>query len=79
VFTVHYRVQLLKKSRSTKAGEWDETRDTVAAEHRGQTTLERYLDLNKKTIPDFATSINEGEALDDYYNIRVVNRRDFKP
>jgi len=79
VFTVHYRVQLLKKSRSTKPGEWDETRDTVAAEHRGQTTLERYLDLNKKTIPDFATTINEGEALDDYYNIRVVNRRDFKP
>ncbi|MFZ4594813.1 MAG: Verru_Chthon cassette protein A, partial [Verrucomicrobiaceae bacterium] len=79
VFTVHYRVQLLKKSRSTRPGEWDETRDTVAAEHRGQTTLERYLDLNKKTIPDFATTINEGEALDDYYNIRVVNRRDFKP
>lgn len=86
VFTVHYRVQLLKKSRSTKPGEWDETRDTVAAEHRGQTTLERYLDLNKKTIPektipDFANpdKFDPDKALDDYYNIRVVNRRDFKP
>jgi len=79
VFTVHYRVQLLKKSRSTEPGEWDEKRDNVIAEHRGQTTLERYLDLNKTTIPDFVTTLNESEALDDYYNIRVVNRRDFKP
>ncbi len=79
VFTVHYRVQLLKKSRSTEPAEWDERRDNVIAEHRGQTTLERYLDLNKTTIPDFVTTINESEALDDYYNVRVVNRRDFKP
>jgi uncharacterized protein (TIGR02600 family) len=79
VFTVHYRVQLLKKSRSTNPNEWDEKRDSVAAEHRGQTTLERYLDLNKNTIPDFVTTLNPNEALDDYYNIRVVNRRDFKP
>ena len=79
VFTVHYRVQLLKKSRSTQPSEWDTKRDSVVAEHRGQTTIERYLDLNKTTIPDFVTTINPNEALDDYYNIRVVNRRDFKP
>ena len=80
VFTIHYRVQAVKKSRSVKPDEWDERRDTVASEQRGSTTIERYLDLNEadeKGMPDYATG--GGSALDDYYQIRVLNRRVFAP
>ena len=44
VYTVHYRVQVLRKSRSTKPEQWVEGQDHIAAEYRGQTTIERYLD-----------------------------------
>jgi uncharacterized protein (TIGR02600 family) len=80
VFTVHYRVQVLRKSRSTKSDEWIEGQDTVAAEQRGSTTLERYLDPNQTTpaIPDYANGA-ETRALDDFYKLRIVNRRVFAP
>lgn len=80
VFTIHYRVQAVKKSRSVKPDEWDERRDAVVSEQRGSTTIERYLDLNEadeKGMPDYATG--GGSALDDYYQIRVLNRRVFAP
>ena len=52
VFTVHYRVQVLRKSRSTKPGQWIEGRDKVAAEYRGQATIERYLDPDAQNPKD---------------------------
>ena len=79
VFTVHYRVQLLRKSRSTAVDTWVEGKDQVVAEYRGQSTIERYLDPSTKTLPDFATSTLPTEAVDDYYKYRVINRRQFAP
>lgn len=83
VFTVHYRVQMLNKSRSTAPNEWREGKDTVVADYRGQTTIERYLDQSDPTttanLPDFVTLPAPARALDDYYRIRVVNRRVFAP
>ncbi len=79
VFTVHYRVQLLKKSRTTKIDEWDEAKDNVAAEYRGSTVIERYLDPTQKGVTDFAETLNTSEALDDYYQWRTVRRTQFAP
>lgn len=80
VFTIHYRVQVLRKSRSVKPNEWKEGSDTVVAEQRGSTTIERFLDLNSPTnFPDFAANPVNGQAVDDFYQVRVVNRRTFAP
>jgi hypothetical protein len=78
VFTVHWRVQLLRKSRATKPNEWDATRDTVAGEQRGATMIERYLDPNADKLPDFARA-SRGDAVDDYYRWRIVSRKPFTP
>lgn len=79
VFQVHYRVQLLRKSRSTASTVWDDVKDQVAAEHRGSTVIERYLDPADKKIPDFAAQSSGTESLDDYYRYRIVSRQPFAP
>lgn len=79
VYRVHFRVQLLKKSRATNPAEWDETKDQVAAEYRGSSVVERYLDPHDKTIPDMIGTINSSDALDDYFRYRVVERQPFAP
>ena len=56
VFQVHYRVQLIRKSRSTSVDAVDLTKDQITAEYRGSTTIERYLDPNDKEIPDIAAT-----------------------
>ncbi len=79
VFQVHYRVQLLRKSRTTASTVWDDLKDQVMAEHRGSTVLERYLDPADKEIPDFAAQSNSTESLDDYYRYRILSRQPFAP
>ncbi|MDB6140657.1 MAG: Verru Chthon cassette protein, partial [Verrucomicrobiaceae bacterium] len=79
VFTVHYRVQLLHKSRSTQPDQWVEGKDQVVAEYRGQSTVERYLDPKDTKIPDYATATLASDAVDDFYKYRVTNRRQFSP
>ena len=79
VFTVHYRVQLLRKSRSTPRDQWKEGVDNVVAEYRGQSTIERYLDPTDTSIPDFAAATHAAQAVDDFYKYRVINRRQFSP
>ena len=76
-FTVHFRVQVLKKSPATPADQWVEGRDIVASEYRGSTLIERYIDPNNASIPDFAT--NTSANIDDYYRFRVIQTRRFAP
>jgi hypothetical protein len=57
-YTVHYRVQKLKKARCTSAAQWDESKDNILGEYRGSSLIERYVDpgdANLQSI-DFATS-----------------------
>ena len=79
VFTVHYRVQVLRKSRSTPPVKWVEGKDNVAAEYRGETTIERYLDPMTTKVPDFVTTTLPTQAVDDYYQYRIVRRKQFAP
>jgi uncharacterized protein (TIGR02600 family) len=79
VFKVHYRVQLLGKSRATAINEWDLQRESIKAEQRGAMVIERFLDPNDPTIPDLATATASGVALDEYYRYRIISREPFRP
>lgn len=78
-FTVHHRVQVLKKTRSTSVDEWDEDKDSMVAESRGSTLIERYIDPNAPDIPDFIANPTQKGALDDHYRFRVIMERNFAP
>lgn len=78
-FTVHHRVQVLKKARSTAADEWDDSKDRMVAETRGSTLIERYIDPNDSQVPNFIANPTQAGALDDYYRFRVILRKTFAP
>lgn len=77
-YTVHFRVQALKKVPSTSATVWDETKDKVVGEYRGSTTIERYINPNDTSIPDYAANPSAGN-LERFYKWRVLNNRQFAP
>jgi hypothetical protein len=77
-YTVHYRVQMLKKLPSGDQSTWDESKDKVASELRGSTLIERFLDPNA-TYPDYATAFSTSASLETYYRFRVLQRSQFTP
>ncbi len=79
IYQVHYRVQVLKKARSTAPAEWNEATDTISAEQRGSAIIERYLDPNDPDLPDFIASPERDGSLDDHYRFRVIGRKTFAP
>jgi uncharacterized protein (TIGR02600 family) len=80
-YTVHYRVQSLKKSPATPAGQWDESRDKVSGEYSGSTTIERYINPNDATIPPYGSSADPlaEPGLGTFYKWRVLSTRKFSP
>lgn len=77
-FTVHMRVQALRKRPGNdSASVWREDVDGVVAEYRGSSTVEHYVDLGDKSLPDFAT--NTDATLDTFYKFRVVQTKRFNP
>jgi uncharacterized protein (TIGR02600 family) len=83
-YTVHYRVQSLKKVPSTDSGVWTEGKDKVTSELRGSRTIERYLDPNDALIPDYAAEFSANPAatpktLDAFYRWRTLYNRTFAP
>jgi hypothetical protein len=82
-FLVHYRAQVLKQARRDDDGgykEWNPTTDTVQAEYRGSSLVERYVNPEADDIPDFAaTGHDDVEGIDAYVRYRVVNPRRFAP
>jgi len=77
-FTVHYRVETLKKLNTTAVNQWVEGTDIVTGEYRGSSTLERYLDTSDQSIPDYATAANPA-SIDTYYKFRVIETKQFTP
>ena len=79
-FKVHYRAQVIKQSRresDSEYGVWRPELDTVQAEYRGSSIVERFVDPNHPDLPDFAT--DPTRVLDEFYQYRVVNPRRFAP
>lgn len=77
-YTVHMRVQALRKGARSAPDEWDEARDRVVGEYRGSSTIERYVDAADKRIPDFALRTTTG-TLDPFYRYRILTNRSFSP
>jgi hypothetical protein len=78
-FKVYYKVQVLKNLLpALRQNEWDEKKGAVTGEFIGSTTLERYLDPNNKSIPDYATDPT-AVNLDNYYQWRTVANDGFPP
>lgn len=80
-FTIHYKVQVLRKSRQSSPGSWDEEFDSVVAESRGSTIVERYIDPNDPRLPNFAKLplTDPAANLDQYYRFRSISSSTFKP
>jgi uncharacterized protein (TIGR02600 family) len=81
-YTVHFRVQALKKTNLSTLGTWTENQDIVTGEYRGSTTIERFIDANNTSIPDYAqnpSSIPTEKTLDTFYKWRVISNRQFAP
>lgn len=79
-FTVHVRAQSLRKTPGIPANTWIENRDKVTGEYRGSTLIERYINPNDQTIPDFATAWPANPTdLGPSYKWRVVHNRQFSP
>jgi hypothetical protein len=76
-FTVHWRVQALRKTPGN-AAVWDESKDRMGAELRGSTLIERYIDPNADDIPDYATDFT-AEPLSRFYKWRVLSETFFQP
>lgn len=79
-FRVHARVQVLKKARDSDHETFDPDKDTVASEWRGETLLERYIDPNNDSIPDYAGAGNAlgKENLDRFYQYRILYQKRFE-
>lgn len=78
-FQVHYRAQVLKQARrdnDADYGMWRASTDTVQAEYRGSSVVERYVDPNGE-MPDFANP--NSPTIDEFYRFRVINPRRFAP
>ena len=77
-YTVHVRVEALKKSPSTPPGQFVPGRDQVAGEYRGSYLIERFIDPNDSNIPDSATQTTL-TSLGPLYRFRVLNTKQFAP
>lgn len=77
-FTIHAKVQTLKKLPGTPANVWTEGKDQVTGEYRGSQTIERYADPNNVSIPDYAdAAVNK--PISSFYKTRVISSKQFAP
>lgn len=78
-FQVHYRAQVIKQARrqnDAEYGEWRPFTDSVQAEYRGSSIVERFVDPNDD-MTDFTR--DDSASLDEFYRFRVINPRRFAP
>lgn len=78
-YTVYFRAQSLKKRAGSDPKIWDDTKDAVVGDYRGSTTLERYIDPNNSSIPDYGANPDASPTLDSLYKWRLRAQRQFSP
>jgi uncharacterized protein (TIGR02600 family) len=80
-YTVHMRVQTLRKKPGSNHAVWDEAKDQVTSEYRGSSTIERYIDPHDPRFdgnhPDHIDV--DRQSLEPAYRFRVVNSKRFQP
>jgi uncharacterized protein (TIGR02600 family) len=83
-YTVHYRVEVLKKSPNSKSqNTWADGTDKVISTYRGSTTIERYVNPRDPGLPDYASITpfppTGTNALPNFYKFRILGERQFNP
>jgi uncharacterized protein (TIGR02600 family) len=82
-YTVHFRVQILAQPKVRIANsptEFSESKgDTIAAEYRGSSIVERYIDPNDTNLPDFVNPANATAVVDSYYHYHTLSTKQFNP
>lgn len=83
-YTVHYRVEVLKKSpNSTAQDAWSEGTDKAISTYRGSTTIERYVNPRDPGLPDYASMATlpptGTNALPNFYKFRILGESQFNP
>ncbi|MEZ0385701.1 MAG: Verru_Chthon cassette protein A, partial [Verrucomicrobium sp.] len=80
-FRVHYRVQTIRKARSSVAAVFDPERDNVLTDYRGSSLIERRIDPSDSRIPDYGASEDPLSlpSLEEFYRFRVLEVKRFMP
>jgi hypothetical protein len=84
-YTVHYRVEVLKKSpNSTTQNRWADGTDKVISTYRGSTTIERFVNPRDPGLPDYASITTlppdrTQNPLPNFYKFRILAERQFNP
>jgi len=85
-YTVYFTAQSLKQASTSVPGTWTEGVDSIQGEYRGSAAMERFIDANNSSIPDYAGDIAASgnlppsdQPLDAYYRWRVISNRQFAP
>lgn len=83
-YTVHYRVEVLKKNpNSSSQDTWTDGTDKVISTYRGSTTIERYVNPRDTGLPDYASigtlPVTGATALPNFYKFRILGERQFNP
>jgi len=72
-------VQTLKKLPNSTATVWTEGSDLVTSEARGSVVIERYLDPNDASIPDYGANPATTPSLESHYQFRTLSMNRFAP
>ena len=84
-YTVHYRVEVLKKSpNSATQTTWADGTDKIISTYRGSTTIERYVNPRDPGLPDYASITTlpppaTEKPLPNFYKFRILGERQFNP
>lgn len=80
VFNIHYRAQALRKQPGSDPTLWNEDKDRVVAQLRGNALVERFIDMNRLGgIPDFALPANADKTAGALYRFRILSNQEFQP
>ncbi len=77
-FTIHAKVQTLKKVPGGSPDVWVEGKDQVTGEYRGSQTIERYADPNNSAMPDYSNP-SVTTPISSFYKTRVIASKQFAP
>jgi uncharacterized protein (TIGR02600 family) len=78
-YTVYTRAQALQVTGPSTGGTFTHIQDRVVGEYRGSYEVERYLDINDASIPDFADPANYSKTIYPYYKFRILSNKQFIP
>jgi uncharacterized protein (TIGR02600 family) len=80
-FRVHYRVQAIRKARSSAPEVFERDKDNVLTDFRGSSLIERRIDPADIRIPDYAASATPLDlpSLEEFYRFRVLEVKRFMP